>query len=294
MSKRKISLSTPGLSVGLHRLGAMRLPGVSKLRIPLPGGVYLGGGKLILVSLSAVALGFLASLFLLVSAGDQEIVWPQPGAVYEAPGFIGAARVDTEQPQVQSQTLQLNLPAGIRIDTISFTDVSLGKAGLTNSFELQGSSTAYIIIEEMEIRGGSEFPTMDFANGEIYEMHASSTVETAGHTINVTMSTSTPQYAIGSIRGAAEYSAKDMVVDRIILKFSSGGSDILIRKLIIDNVKAWRGAFDADYVKIGKLTMSDLRVGDDGDIDSADLVVNSSVDVTILSDSIVDKPIYIR
>ena len=287
MSKRKISFSIPPI-------GAIRLPGISRLRIPLPGGIYLGGGKLILVSLSTVVLGFLASLFLLISSGDQEIVWPQVGAVYEAPSFIGAVRTDSEQPEVRSQTLQLNLPAGIRLDTISFKDVSLGKPGLTNAFELQGTSTAYIIIGEMIIRGGSEFPTMDFANGEIYDFHATSTVETAGHTVNITMSTSTSQHTIGSTRGAAQYEAEDMVVDRIILTFSSGGSDILIRRLIIDGVKASVGAFNMDYVKIGKLTLSDLKVGDDGDIDSADLIVNSSVSVTNLYDGIVDKPIFIR
>jgi hypothetical protein len=294
MNKKKFSFSIPSLSVGLHRFGAMRLPGISRLRVPLPGGVYLGGGKLILVSLSAVALGFLSSMFLLISTGAQEIVWPNPGAVYEAPSFIGAARVDTEQPEIQSQTLQLNLPAGIRLDTVSFKNVSLGKAGLTNAFEISGTSTAYIIIDEMIITGGSEFPTMDFANGEIYEFNATSTVEAAGHTVNITMSTSTSAYTIGSTRGAAQYEAEDMVVDRVILKFSSTGDDILIRRLIIDGVKASTGAFDMDYVKIGKLTMSDLKVGDDGDINSADLVVNSSVSITDLSDGIVDKPIFIR
>jgi hypothetical protein len=294
MNKRKFSFSLPALRISMSRFGTVLLPGISKLRVPLPGGVYLGGGRLILVSLSTVMLGFLAGLFLLISSGAQEIVWPQAGAIYEAPSFIGASRVDTEQPEVQSQTLQLNLPAGIRIDTISFKNVSLGKSGLTNAFEIQGSSTAYIIIDEMIITGGSEFPTMDFANGEIYEFHATSTVEAAGHTVNITMSTSTSAYTIGSTRGAAQYEAENMVVDRVILKFSSTGADILIRRLIIDGVKASSGAFDMDYVKIGKLTMSDLKVGDDGDINSADLVVNSSISITNLSDGIVDKPIFIR
>lgn len=294
MNKRKFSFSLPALRISMSRFGTVLLPGISKLRVPLPGGVYLGGGRLILVSMSTVLLGFLGGLFLLISSGAQEIVWPQPGAVYEAPSFIGAARVDTEQPEVQSQTLQLNLPAGIRLDTVSFTNVSLGKEGLTNSFEIQGSSTAYIIIDEMVITGGSEFPTMDFANGEIYEFNATSTVEAAGHTVDITMSTSTSQHTIGSTRGAAQYEAEDMIVDRVILKFSGTGADILIRRLIIDGVKASVGAFDMDYVKIGKLTMSDLKVGDDGDINSADLVVNSSISITNLADGIVDKPIYIR
>lgn len=287
MSKHKFTLQIPVL-------GSVLLPSISRLRLPLPGGVYLGGGKLILASMLSVALGFVASLFLLISSGGQELVWPDSGAVYQAPSYIGVPRTDVEQPEAQSQTLQLNLPAGIRLDTVSFENVSLGKAGLTNAFQILGTSSAYIIIEEMEIRGGSEFPTMDFANSEIYTLNATSTVETAGHTVSVTMSTSTSSYSVGSMRGAAQYEAEDMVVDRIILTFSTAGNDILIRRLIIDDVKAHTGAFDMDYVKIGTLTLSDLQVGDDGDIDSADLVVNSSVSVTNLSDGIVDKPIFIR
>ena len=287
MKKRKLSFSIP-------TIGSVRLPGITGLRLPLPGGIYLGGGKLILASLSTVALGFVAATFLLISSGDQELVWPDAGAVYQAPSYIGVPRTDVEQPEAPSQTLQLNLPAGIRLDTVSFENVSLGKSGLTNAFQIVGTSSAYIVIEEMEIRGGSEFPTMDVANGEIYTLNATSTVETAGHTVNVTMSTSTSSYSVGSVRGAAQYEAEDMVVDRIILTYSTTGSDILIRRLIIDGVKAHTGALDMDYVKIGTLTLSDLRVGDDGDIDSADLVVNSSVSVTNLSDGIVDKPIFIR
>jgi hypothetical protein len=165
---------------------------------------------------------------------------------------------------------------------------------LTNSFELQGTSTGYIVVDEIEIIGGSEFPTMDWANAEFYTMVASSTVETAGHTLSPTMSTTTAQFSIGSTRGAAQYEASNMVVDRIIIKASTAGGDILIRRLIIDGVKASVGAFDADYVKAGKITFSDLRVGNDGDINTPSAIWNTTVSVTNLIDNIVDKPIFIR
>ena len=286
-------IKTPKVKVRMPKL-SMRLPRFWHFRIPLPGGVYMGGGKLIIGSLSTVGLGFLASLFLLINTGEAAITWPMSGAAYEAPSMLGMPIVDEEQPGVASQTLQLNLPSGIRLDTVTFKNVSLGKSNLTNAFELQGTTTAYIVVDEIEIKGGSEFPTMDWANSEFYDLVATSSVEAAGHTMNVTMSTTTAQITIGSTRGSAQYQAEDMIVDRVIIKASTGGSDILIRKLILDGVKASVGAFDADYVKAGKITFSDLRVGDDGNINSADAVWNSSVSVTNLTDGIVDKPVWIR
>jgi hypothetical protein len=44
MNEKKFRFSIPGLS--------LKIPGISKLRIPLPGGLYLGGGKLIFASLT--------------------------------------------------------------------------------------------------------------------------------------------------------------------------------------------------------------------------------------------------
>ena len=286
MNKHKFTFSIPSLGI--------KMPGLSRLRLPLPGGVYLGGGTLIVGSLTTVGLGFLMSMFILVSSGDQEITWPMVGASYDAPSMIGVKVVDAEFPADTSQTLQLNLPSGIRLDTVSFINVSLGKAGLTNSFEIQGTSSGYIVIDEIIIKGGSEFPTMDWANSEFYTLVASTSVETAGHTMSPTMSATTSEFSIGSTRGAAQYEAEDMIVDRIIIKHASGTGDILIRRLIIDGVKAHTGAFDADYVKAGKITFSDLRIGNDGNINTPSAVWNTTVHVTNLTDGIVDKPVFIR
>ena len=37
-----------------------------------------------------------------------------------------------------------------------------------------------------------------------------------------------------------------------------------------------------------------VKIGDDGDIDSADFVINSSVNVNNVTDGIVERPIFIR
>ena len=205
MNEKKFRFSIPGLS--------LQILGLSKLRLPLPGGLYLGGGKLIVGSLTTVALGFLASMFILVSSGDQEITWPMVGASYDAPSMVGSKVVDAEFPADISQTLEINMPAGIRIDVISFTNVSLGKFGITDAFQITGTSTSDVITIDTLIIRNSEFPTMDWANGNIYSLHATSSVVAAGHTFSPTMSSSTNDVVIGSGRGATSYIAKDMVVD---------------------------------------------------------------------------------
>ena len=293
--RRRISLRIPSLSFKLGRLGTFSIPKLWAFNIPLPGGIYMGGGKLIVGSLTTVSLGFIASMFVLISSGDQEITFPMLGAMYDAPSMIGSPVVDAEFPMDRSQTLQINLPPSLRVDEISFTNVSLGKNGLTNAFKISGSSTvSTLTIDDLIIRN-SEFPTMDFSNSSIYKVVATSSVIVAGHTFSQTMGTST-DVVIGSGRGAVSYVAEDMVVDRIILTYTGGAtsSDVIIDKVILDGVKAWTGAFDADYLDIGTLTLENIRVGNDGDINDADLVISDTVTVNSMLDGVIEAPIHIR
>jgi len=291
MKKRK--LSTPSLKVGFS-MGSFNLPKFWSFRVPIGGGIYMGGGKLIVGSLSAVAIGFLASLFLLVSSGEQQIQFPMLGASYEAPSMVGHAIVDAEFPADRSQTLQLNIPQGTRLDLVRFENISLGKGGLTDAFQLTGTSTTDMITIEEVVIEDSEFPTMDWASGYIYTINATSSVVAAGHTFSPTMASTTNDVSMSSTRGAVTYDAKDMTVDRIIIRQTTTGGDVLIKKLHLKNVNAWTGAFNADYFEIGSLTMKNVRIGDDGDIDSADLVINSTVEVNTLNDGVQEQPVFIR
>jgi len=291
---KKFSLKVPSLpSFKLGSLfGAFKFPTFGKLTNPFPSGLYLGGGKLIVVSLATVILGFVASMFLLLSTGEQEITWPMSGAVYDAPSMIGTRAVDIETPMEASQTLQINLPGGIRLDEINLVNISLGKTALATAFQIAGTSTAYIVVDDLIIKN-SEFPSMDFANSEFYNITATSSVVAAGHTFNMTATTTLADITVGSGRGVASYDAEDMVVDRIIIQ-CTGTSDCVIDTITIDGVKTWVGVFDLDYVKAGKLTLEGLRVGDDGDINSADLVMNSTVYFTSVADGVTEAPINIK
>ena len=286
MSRRDFTFSIPSLSV--------RFGGLARVRLPLPGGVYLGGGKLIVGSLATVALGFIASMFVLISSGDQEITWPMTGASYAAPSMIGSPVVDREFPSARSQTLQINLPAGIRLDKVTFKNISLGKIGLTDSFQIAGtSSTDVITIDTLTIKN-SEFPTMDWAVGDIYELTATTNVVAAGHTFSMTMASTTNDVIIGSGRGATSYIAEDMTVDRILITQTTSGGDVLIDEMTLDGVRAFAGAFNADNFEIGRLILENVRIGDDGDIDSADFIINSSVSVNTVNDGVLEEPVFIR
>ena len=286
MSRRDFTFSIPSLSV--------RFGGLARVRLPLPGGVYLGGGKLIVGSMATVGIGFLASMFVLISSGDQEITWPMTGASYAAPSMIGSPVVDREFPADRSQTLQINLPANIRLDEVSFTNISLGKNGITDAFQIAGTSTSDLITIDTLIIKNSEFPTMDWANGDIYTLTATTDVVAAGHTFEMTMASTTNDVVIGSGRGATSYIAKDMTVDRILLTQSTTGGDVLIDTMTLDGVRAFTGAFNADYFEIGRLILEGVRIGDDGDINSADFVINSSVSVNTVADGVLEEPVFIR
>ena len=292
MKDRKFSI--PSLKFSLGAFGRFKLPSASKLKLPFPTGIYLGGGKLIVVSLSFVALGFLASMFLLLNTGEQEIPFPMLGASYEAPSMVGSNITDAEFPMDRSQTLQINMPASLRLDVVSFKNINLGKSGLTDAFQIAGTSTSDVITIETVTIKNSSFPTMDWANGDIFKINATSSVIAAGHTFSPTMASSTNDVVIGSGRGATSYIAEDMTVDRILLLQSTTGGDVVIENLILDNVNAWTGAFNADYFEIGTLTLENVRIGDDGDINSADLVINSSVKVNTVNDGVQEEPIFIR
>ena len=286
MSRRDFTFSIPSLSV--------RFGGLARVRLPLPGGVYLGGGKLIVGSMATVGIGFLASMFVLISSGDQEITWPMTGASYAAPSMIGSPVVDREFPADRSQTLQINLPANIRLDEVSFTNVSLGKVGIADAFQIAGTSTSDMITIDTLVIKNSEFPTMDWANGDIYTLTATTDVVAAGHTFEMTMASTTNDVVIGSGRGAVSYIAKDMTVDRILLTQSTTGGDVLIDTMTLDGVRAFSGAFNADYFEIGRLILENVRIGDDGDINSADFVINSSVNVNTVNDGVLEEPVFIR
>jgi hypothetical protein len=292
MKKKKFSFSIPRI----------KLPSLSRLaglRIPLPNGLYLGGGKLIVGGFGTVVIGFVASTFILMESGTPDIAYPQAGAIYTVPSRIGEPVLGyRDMGEISSdvnQTLQINIPGGSRISDMVFSNVSLGKTGLANSIELSGTSAQKIVVDDLRIINSS-FPTMQVSG--LTRMHTitiSSGVEVAGHTFLATLSTTdVVDVSVGSLRGAGDYVAKDMIVDRILIKLTGGSGDAIIDNLTFDNVNANIGKAVIENVDVGEFFMQNVQIGDDADINSADFIIDNTVKYRSMSDGTVEKPIKVQ
>ena len=290
--KRKFKISMP----------SMKIPGfawLNSVRLPLPGGLYLGGGKLLFGAFGTVGLGFLASLVLLVQTGDEDITWPQAGAVDTVPSRTGDPVIgyrDMEDISAdRNQTLQVNIPGGARISDMVFSNVSLGKSGLTNAIEVSGTSVQKIVVDDLKIINSS-FPTMTVSGAtRIHTITISSGVEVAGHTFLATLSTTdTVDISVGSTRGAGDYNAENMIVDRILLKVVGGTGDVVIDNLTFDNVNANIGKAVFENIDVGEFFMQNVQIGDDADINSADFIIENTVKYRSMSDGTVEKPIKVQ
>ena len=292
MKKTKFSFSIPRIKLpSLARLGG--------LRIPLPNGLYLGGGKLIVGGFGTVVIGFVASTFILMESGTPDIAYPQAGAVYTVPSRIGEPvlgyRDMGEISSDANQTLQINIPGGTRISDMIFSDVSLGKTGLANAIEVSGTASQKIVIDDLKIINSS-FPTMQVSGAtRMHTITISSGVEVAGHTFLATLSTTdVVDVSVGSLRGAGDYVAKDMIVDRILIKLTGGLGDAIIDNLTFDIVNANIGKAVIENVDVGEFFMQDVQIGDDADINSADFIIDNTVKYRSMSDGTIEKPIKVQ
>ena len=292
MKKKKFSFSIP-------RIKLPSLARLSGLRIPLPNGLYLGGGKLLVGGFGTVAIGFVASTFILMESGTPDIAYPQAGAVYTVPERIGEPvlgyRDMGDISADRNQTLQINIPGGSRISDMVFSDVSLGKTGLANAIEISGTSVQKIVIDDLKIINSS-FPSMTISGAtRMHTITISSGVEVAGHTFTPTFTTTDiVDISVGSLRGAGDYIAKDMIVDRILIKLTGGSGDAIIDNLTFDNVNANIGKTVIENVDVGEFFMKDVQIGDDGDINSADFIIENTVKYRSMTDGTIEKPIKVQ
>ena len=280
-----MKIEIKGLNIRLPQW-VLVLPNI--VRFPIPG-VPDRMRAVVGVSLSTSAAVVVGGFLLATMVGSESApVWPDP-AEYTVPNRVGE-KLPVDEPGVPSQTLELNLIG--RVGNITFKNMSLGKSGLTDAFQINASSTRYLVCDDVIVRD-SEFPTLDMANGEVFQLNATSSVLTAGHTVSPSSSTTTADIVVGASRETGDWVSDGGTVDRIILT-TTGTGDVVCDTLLIEHVRASVGAFNADYFKVGTWTFENVRVGDDGDIDSADFIINSSVSYTNFNDGIVDQPIKIQ
>jgi hypothetical protein len=282
-------------SARLPQIGLPYLKLLTAIRIPLPKMLKFGGGRAALMSILVVAGGFGASFALVINGTSDVPTWPEAGAVYALPNVNGQRLApDESDPATRSQTLQINLADGVRLDKLELKNLDLGKAGMTNSFEISRSSGvtgAQVSVGLITIRNSSA-PTLDWANIETGCISLAGNVD--GHTNGVQIDATIPTLVIDSDRGSGSYIAQDSTVDRVIIN-TNGDNGAIIGEILIDDVDASVGAWDWDYIKAGCIVLENTNTfGNGTGINVASAVFNSTVKARVVTDNLVDKPVSVK
>lgn len=283
----------------LDKFTAPSLPGISlfsALRLPTPKfSMDLSGFKGVGTAMAIVGLAFVAAFTFVIAATDDTPIWPEPGAAYALPNTFGTAlEPDPSDPSNASQTLRINLGNNVRLDRLHLKNIDLGKANLTNAFEISrtvGVTGAQVNVGLITIRN-SAAPTLDWANMEAGCIQLAGNVD--GHTNAIQLDNTIPNLVIDSDRGAGTYVAENSTVDRIIIN-TNGDSGATIGEILIDDVDTSVGAWDWDYVKAGCIHLENTNTfGNGTGIDNASVVFNSSVKARTVTDNLVDTPVSVK
>ena len=275
---------------GVNILTALHLP-TPKMKLQVSGFKGLG------VAVAAVGIGFAGALTLVIQTTDNTPNWPQPGAAYALGMPMGTSGTplepEPETPADRSQTLKINLSDAIRIDTLDFTGMSLGKVGLTTPcFQIaRGTSntTGWLYVDEFLVTGTTSAPTFDMASTEIFEAHFGGKMD--GHTMEATIDSSVSDQVVESLRNVASYKGEG-TVDRIIINLLGSAT---VKTIKVHNTSCSLGSWDIDNVKVGKMQIDGTtRWGNGTGVNAASVVFNSTTKYKTMVDTIVDTPVTVR
>ena len=278
-------------SARFPQIGLPYLKLLTAIRIPVPKAFKVGGGRAAFMSVMVVAGGFAASFALVINGTSDVPTWPEAGAVYALPNTNGDRLApDESDPATRSQTLQINLGNGVRLDKLELSRLDLGKAGLTDSLAVTGVTGAQVNVGLITIRNSSA-PSLDWANIQTGCISLAGNVD--GHTNAITVDSTVPNLVIDSDRGAGTYVAADSMVDRVII--NTVGGDATIGEILIDDVDSSVGGWNWDFIKAGCIVMENTnKFGDGSGINSASAVFNSTVKARVITDNLVDTPTSVK
>ena len=290
----KIKLGPKTFTMPSAQIPQLKLPQLKLLtavRIPIPKAFKVGGGRAALMSVMVVAGGFAASFALVINGTSNVPTWPEAGAVYALPNTNGQRLApDESDPATRSQTLQINLGNGVRLDKLELSRLDLGKAGLTNSLYVTGVTGAQVNVGLITIRN-STAPTLDWSRINTGCLTLAGNVD--DHTLAATVDSTIPKLVIDSDRGAGTYIAADSTVDRVII--NTVGGDATIGEILIDDVDASVGAWKWEGINAGCIVMENTNhFGNGTGINVASAVFNDTVKARVITDNLVDTPISVK
>jgi hypothetical protein len=250
----------------------------------------------IIVSAAAVSVGM---YFAIRDVVGSTYNWPEPAeyAVTEA-GLQTMGKKNQDYPDgTESQTLSIRLADGARISTLRIKDTDLGRSGISRALDISPltsavtGATAYLWVGNLTITNSS-FPTLNMETSDVANLTTGLLCD--GHTLAATINNTIPDMVLESERLSSVYEVDGSIVDRIQIHIT-GNSGAFVENLILDNVDAWAGAAHLSRMKIGTMTMNNSnKIGDGSGVDSASCVVNSSVNVRNLTNTIQDRPIKVQ
>ena len=289
-----IKLGPKTISIPSARLPQIGLPYLRLLtavRIPIPKMIRVGGFRAALMSLLLVAGGFGGAFALVINGTNDVPTWPEAGAVYSLPTVNGQRLApDASDPATRSQTLQVNLGNGVRLDKLELSRLDLGKTGLANSLHVTGVTGAQVNVGLITIRNSSA-PTLDWSRINTGCITLAGNVD--GHTNAISVDSTIPKLVIDSDRGAGTYTASDSHVDRVIINTVGGAATI--GEILIDDVDASVGAWKWEGINAGCIVMENTnQFGDGSGINSASAVFNDTIKARVITDNLVDTPISVK
>ena len=278
-------------SARLPQIGLPYLKLLTAFRIPLPKAIRIGGSRAALMSVLLVAGGFGASFALVINGTSDVPTWPEAGAVYALPNTNGDRLApDPSDPATRSQTLQINLANGVRLDKLHLKNLDLGKSGLAKSLYVTGVTGAQVDVGLITVRNSSA-PTMDWSriNAGCIQIAG----EMDGHTNAMTIDATVPNLVIDSDRGAGTYVAENSQVDRIIVQTTGGTATI--GEILIDDVDASVGAWTWEGINAGCIVVeNNNKFGNGTGINNASVVMNNTVKSRSITDNVVETPVSVK
>jgi hypothetical protein len=283
--------------VGDRRIPAFRMPAFRLFRVGFANKhVTTIVVMAIIVSAAAVSVGM---YFAIRDVVGSTYNWPQPAeyAVTEA-GLQTMGKKNEDYPDgTESQTLSIRLANGARISTLRIKDTDLGRTGITRALDISPltsavtGATAYLWVGNLTITNSS-FPTLNMETSDVANLTAGLLCD--GHTLAATISNTVSDQVLSSERLSSVYEVDGSIVDKIQIHIT-GNSGAFIENLVLDNVDAWAGAAHFSRMKVGTMTMNNSnKIGDGSGVDSASCVINSSVNVRNLTNTIQDRPIKVQ
>ena len=274
--------------IGDRKVPVPAMPGFSVPRVSFGSKATL---KIIfftvLVSLAAVGTGMYFTIRDVVNASWD---WPDSGAAYyaseEGLGTMGQ-KLPLNEDGTESQTLEIRMAANSRMDELNAT-LEMGKASVDCiAIERVTNTTGYLYVDTFTM-DNLVAPTLSMNASFVHQMNLSGNVD--GHHVGPTQnSAGAPAISIQSTRGAGSYQASG-TVDRLLVTLAG---DAFIRSVSITG-HCSTGPIDLDFLKIGTFNLTNVTIGDDGDINSVAVDIASDTVIHSLADSFVDKSIQVK